>query len=79
MANLKYAIKLLGLLIMSGGFAMMFCLNVKFWLYFLIEGSSLFFIFAATLFGIASFACMMMAIFKTFYVWTSRQKDPGDY
>lgn len=79
MANLKYTIKLLGLHMMSGCLAMMFCINAKFLLDLIIEGKYLFSIFTLIFAGIAYFACMMMAIFKTFYVWASRQKNPGDY
>lgn len=78
MSNLKYIFTLLGLHLINGIFAMMFCINAKFWIYLINEGENLLSIFTSAFIGIVFFACMMMTIFKTFYVWASRQKDPYD-
>jgi hypothetical protein len=77
MTNSKYVIKLMGLHLMSGSFAMLFCLNAKLWIALIIEGSHLSSIFVSTFIGVGLFVCMVMSIFKTFYVWASRQ-DPFD-
>jgi hypothetical protein len=78
MTKLKYVIKLLGLHFISGSFAMLFCLHVKIWLSFLTEGGSLSSILLTAFAGMAFFVCMMMTIFKAFYVWATNQKETGD-